>query len=473
MSDVIDQIKALEITLPEDNDAWYSALVQGLDQTQMNSLGTGGVGRVIAHMMANAFLKTTESIKDYNQNVAVTLVSFFSTGLAEGSDDVKKLEALLRTDNSLLMNLDQQIRQLPLTQGGGSSRQPKIGEPPEFNGTDGKVKFPEWLSKIELWIVHEGVATDRQRIAVAMNKLSGAAAQYMEPWIKKLTSGGSIGTWDEFILELKVQYGRRDEKEGSKKELNTLFGNTDLAHKNFVKFAEKFRTLGRISGYEDQFLIEKLDHVIEKDMRLVLIGYRRNGQAPTGWYEYLDMLLEVYKEVHPEKAQGHVFGGGKEKDTSSPMDIDNADKNKNKKFKGKGKGKEANATDTNKKYCHICDMSNHNTKDCRFNTRAAGKQDSKPSGDKKDKEGKKEDKSASKKKYVRAADVEKSSESSSSDSEAESPKASSSKKHAQIRSAYIHEISDEDEPSTPRPTSEKGKGKMKQIKGRDFFRGDM
>ena len=72
------------------------------------------------------------------------------------------LKLLVQTDNQLLKNLNLQVSQLPLSQGHGSSHQPKIGEPPEFNGTDGKMKFNKWLNKVSLWLVHEGVATDKQ-----------------------------------------------------------------------------------------------------------------------------------------------------------------------------------------------------------------------------------------------------------------------------------------------------------------------
>ena len=101
------------------------------------------------------------------------------------------------------------MTQLPLSaQGSGGSRQPKISEPPEFNGTDEKTKFQEWLNKIELWVVHENIVTDKHHITVAMNKLSGAVAQYMESWIKDLTLGNIIGSWQDFVNKLKVQYGQ-------------------------------------------------------------------------------------------------------------------------------------------------------------------------------------------------------------------------------------------------------------------------
>ncbi|KAF7965767.1 hypothetical protein HWV62_41972 [Athelia sp. TMB] len=194
-----------------------------------------------------------------------------------------------------------------MTQSSGGTRQPKIGEHPEFNGADEKVKFQEWMNKIHLWI-------------------------------EKLTTGKTIGSWDEFVYKLNVQYSQRAEKEGAKKKLTALFINTDLAHKNFVKYAKRFRTLGPISGYEDSLLIDKLSLVIEKDMCLALIRYKSGNNIPTRWSEYLDLLLEIFKNVHPDKAQGHIFG--KDKGPSDAIDVDAVETKMSKGKKGKGKAKE-------------------------------------------------------------------------------------------------------------------------------------
>ena len=82
---------------------------------------------------------------------------------------------------------------------------------------------------------------------------------------------------------------------------------TDLTYKNFIKYAERFRILGRITGYKDKLLIDKFNNIMEKDMHLVLIGYKSHGQVPKEWRNYLDILLAIYKEVHSEKVQGHIF----------------------------------------------------------------------------------------------------------------------------------------------------------------------
>ena len=146
---------------------------------------------------------------------------------------------------------------------------------------------------------------DQKRIVVALSLLKGAAHKYMSSYYDKLEAGQSVGTWANFKNELVQIYGQRDDKEGAKKELTALFNNKDLATKNFVKYAEKFRTLGRLSGYDDALLIEKLRLVIDNSMRMCLIGAINN--LPNRWTDFLDLLLDYYKELYPEKTQGKIF----------------------------------------------------------------------------------------------------------------------------------------------------------------------
>ena len=84
-------------------------------------------------------------------------------------------------------------------------------------------------------------------------------------------------------------------------------------------------------------------------MRLCLIGARNN--LPNKWTDFLDLLLDYYKELYPEKTQGKIFAKTESNDV--PMEVDSAQKKKD-----KGKGKEVNSTekskdDRKKKYCHI------------------------------------------------------------------------------------------------------------------------
>ncbi|KAH9848415.1 hypothetical protein C2E23DRAFT_889073 [Lenzites betulinus] len=276
---------------------------------------------------------------------------------------ITALNALVINQQELVQSYKRQVDALPATAGGGHSRQPKIGEPPIFKGSDDKIKLEEWRNLISLWCAHEGIVTDKQKIVTALSRLQGPAHKYMESYYDRVGKNQDLGTWDNFVDELAQIYGQRDDKEGAKKEITALFNNKDLAAKDFIKYAERFRTLGRLTGYEDTLLIDKLREVISRDMRIALIG-KGGKEVPTKWTAFLDMLLGFYKELNPEKACGTVFSKSTSDNGSAiPMDINVAEKSQNRNKKSK---QAASATTDNdkKKFCHICKKTNHNTPDC-------------------------------------------------------------------------------------------------------------
>lgn len=144
--------------------------------------------------MANVFGVTWGFTMSYVQQVADNIVDVldncvretaFNKVVADVNANTTTLGGVQPQFNNLMTqvtNLSTQMNQLPVSaQSLGGTRQFKISKPPEFDSTDGKIKFQEWINKIHLWFVHEGIVTDRHHIAVAMNKLSSSAAQYMEP----------------------------------------------------------------------------------------------------------------------------------------------------------------------------------------------------------------------------------------------------------------------------------------------------
>jgi len=138
--------------------------------------------------------------------------------------------------------------------------------------------------------------------------------------------------------------GQRDDKEEAKKELMALWVNKDLAKKNFVKYAERYRTLARIVNYSNEVHIDKMKEVIPNKLQNALVIYEITNQSPKTWDNYLKLLMQVYKALYPDKAQGTIFGpeakgeksGGK-KDPDA-MEIDEIQKKEGK----------------NLQYCQIC-----------------------------------------------------------------------------------------------------------------------
>ncbi|EED82554.1 predicted protein [Postia placenta Mad-698-R] len=277
-------------------------------------------------------------------------INHWTSQRLDWSPDLRNKQALRRIPSEPPLRGGIPAYHGPESAGSGHSRQPKIGEPPAFKGSEDKTKLEEWLDLI--------------RIVTALSKLQGPAHQYMKSYYVKMREGKDLGTWKAFVAELAQIYGQCDDKEGAKKEITALFINKDLASKDFVKYAERFRTLGRLTEYDDSLLIDKLREVIPRDMRLVLAG-KDESTLPKDWTLFLDILLNINKIVNPEKARGSVFkNSGSDNGGAVPMDIDSAEKSKL-KGKGKGKARDAEAASTEaKKYCVICKSKTHNTDDC-------------------------------------------------------------------------------------------------------------
>jgi len=58
-----------------------------------------------------------------------------------------------------------------------------------------------------------------------------------------------------------------------------LWVNKDLAKKNFVKYAEQYRTLARIVNYSDEVHIDKMKEVIPDELQNMLVIYEITNQC--------------------------------------------------------------------------------------------------------------------------------------------------------------------------------------------------
>ncbi|KAG7091978.1 hypothetical protein E1B28_008366 [Marasmius oreades] len=284
--------------------------------------------------------------------------------------EVESLKQLTTLQGNLLATYKAQLDKFPADAGAGpSSKSLKVPEPSTFSGSDSKSKLDDWINQIALFNSATGVVTDHQKIVTAMLRLRSPATTYMKKYYDKVGHGEDLGSWESFLQELKNIYGKRDDKEGAKLELTQLWLNKALANKDFIKYSEQYRTLARITEYEDSVLIDKLKEVIPQELKNALVIQEMNGTLPKAWQEYLDLLLKAYKALHPEKAKSVIFGNGNKGNgntsDSDAMEIDSAKKSK-------GKSKEANSQEVKKKkHCNICaakglknKASSHNTNDC-------------------------------------------------------------------------------------------------------------
>jgi len=51
-----------------------------------------------------------------------------------------------------------------------------------------------------------------------------------------------------------------------------------------------------------------MKEVISDKLRNVLVIYEITNQCPKTWDDYLKLLMQAYKALHPDKAQSAIFG---------------------------------------------------------------------------------------------------------------------------------------------------------------------
>jgi len=177
----------------------------------------------------------------------------------------------------------------------------KVPEPPTFAGSENKIHLYDWLSQIALYCLASGITADDQKIVCALTRLCAPASTYMKSYYDKVQAGQDVRSWGDFAQELKNIYRQQDDKEGAKKELTALWVNKDLAKKNLVKYTEQYRTLARIVNYSNEVHIDKMKEVILDELRNALVIYEITNQSPKTWDDYLKLLMQAYKVLHPDK----------------------------------------------------------------------------------------------------------------------------------------------------------------------------
>ena len=66
--------------------------------------------------------------------------------------------------------------------------------------------------------------------------------------------------------------------------------------------------LARIVNYSDEVHIDKMKKVIPDELQNALVIYEITNQSPKTWDDYLKLLMQAYKALHPDKTQGAIFG---------------------------------------------------------------------------------------------------------------------------------------------------------------------
>ena len=247
---------------------------------------------------------------------------------------------------------------------------PKLSEPPIFSGSDGKIKFTEWMDKILIWIDYQELKNDKDKITLASARLTGAATKYVLPWTKKIISGKPVD-WDEFIKDLKRIYGQRNTEEGHKEEFDEFVKDTGAARRDFISHMEKFRTLAELSQYDDKYIINKLNKLLDSQTRVVIITSQTNAKNtfPTKWREYLEKVVEIHKAF--KTAREDVYDEVKREPKEQKSDDPKPKKKPTTRNTVPSRTYPAreNSARRTDKWCTRCERNNHNTDECFFTKR--------------------------------------------------------------------------------------------------------
>jgi len=221
-------------------------------------------------MLQNAHQGTSLLLKNYIDQVLNGAINHYNSALTTAYNRIATLEVEVICFQGELTRLSE----------GNIASKTKVPEPPTFAGSENKMHLHDWLSQIALYCLVSGIISDDQKIICALTCLCASASTYMKSYYDKVQAGLSVSSWGNFAQELKNIYRQRDDKERAKKELTVLWVNKDLARKNFVKYAEQYRTLARIVNYSNEVYIDKMKEVIPDELRNALVIYEITNESP-------------------------------------------------------------------------------------------------------------------------------------------------------------------------------------------------
>ena len=181
-------------------------------------------------MLQNAHRGTTHILKNYVDQVLNGAINQYNGALTTAYNRIATLEAEVT-------HLQGELTRLPE---GNITSKAKVLEPPTFAGSKNKMHL------------------------YTLTRLCAPASIYMKSYYDKVQVGQGVRSWGNFAQELKNIYGQRDDKKGEKKKLMALWVNKDLAKKNFVKYAKRYRTLARIVNYSNKVHIDKMKEVVRE-----------------------------------------------------------------------------------------------------------------------------------------------------------------------------------------------------------------
>ena len=149
-------------------------------------------------MLRNVHQGTSLLLKNYIDQVLNRAINHYNSTLTTAYNRIATLEAEV-------IHLQGELTRLP---GENITSKTKVPEPPTFAGSENKMHLHDWLSQITLYCSVSGIISDDQKIIYALTHLHTPTSTYMKSYYDKVQAELSVGSWGDFVQELKNIYGQ-------------------------------------------------------------------------------------------------------------------------------------------------------------------------------------------------------------------------------------------------------------------------
>ncbi|KZT03153.1 uncharacterized protein LAESUDRAFT_762142 [Laetiporus sulphureus 93-53] len=137
----------------------------------------------------------------------------------------------------------------------------KIAEPPHYSG---KGSLEDWLQQLSIWMRWNEINDDEHKITTALLHLEGGAFTYMSKYATRAAAQQALGTWEDFVNILKVNYRTLDPDKDVQQHLKDICGKT---YPTMVSSAEQFRQWATKTNLGHTALIEYLDLCLQLESK--------------------------------------------------------------------------------------------------------------------------------------------------------------------------------------------------------------
>ncbi|KZT03509.1 uncharacterized protein LAESUDRAFT_761861 [Laetiporus sulphureus 93-53] len=152
----------------------------------------------------------------------------------------------------------------------------KIVEPPHYSG---KGSLEDWLQQLSIWMRWNEINDNERKITTALLHLEGGAFTYMSEYMTKAAAWQALGTWENFVDILKVNYRTLDPDKNAQQHLKKICAKTYLT---MVSFAEKFHQWATKTNLGHTALIGYIAEHRDKDICQAMSKFRANKAGQHG-----------------------------------------------------------------------------------------------------------------------------------------------------------------------------------------------